>query len=146
MTEQTAILPAVAAAIFNDKGEILLQKRRDAGKWCVISGHVEFGETVEQAVVREIMEETDCTSSINRLIGVYSSPSSQTYIRHNRRVQYVTLYFEATLTSSIRTGFNNEETAALQFFAPDRLPEDMDLINPFWLKDALHAAQPVFIR
>ena len=146
MTENNVILPAVAAAIFNEKGEILLQKRRDAGKWCVISGHVEFGETVEEAVIREIMEETNCASSITRLIGVYSSPSSQTYTRHNRQVQYVTLYFEATLASPVLPGYNNEETAALQFFAPDRLPEDVDMIDPFWLKDALHPLQPAFIR
>jgi len=44
------ILPAVAAAIFNDKGEILLQKRKDVSQWCIISGHVEFGETIEAAI------------------------------------------------------------------------------------------------
>lgn len=47
---ETQILPAVAAAIFNDKGEVLLQRRRDVNQWCIISGHVEFGETVEEAI------------------------------------------------------------------------------------------------
>jgi 8-oxo-dGTP pyrophosphatase MutT (NUDIX family) len=53
------ILPAVAAVIFNDNGEVLLQKRKDVNKWCIISGHVEFGETIEAAILREIEEETN---------------------------------------------------------------------------------------
>lgn len=68
------ILPAVAAAIFNDKGEVLLQKRKDVNQWCIISGHVEFDETIEEAMLREIEEETNTKARIIRFIGVYSSP------------------------------------------------------------------------
>jgi 8-oxo-dGTP diphosphatase len=84
------ILPAVAAVIFNDNGEVLLQKRKDVNKWCIISGHVEFGETIEAAILREIEEETNTKANIVRLIGVYSSPSSQTYNYNDRTVQYIT--------------------------------------------------------
>ena len=83
MTKQ--ILPAVAAAIFNDNGEILLQKRKDVNKWCIISGHVEFGETIEEAILREIEEETNTKAKIIRFIGVYSSPGSQTYLYGDRQ-------------------------------------------------------------
>jgi 8-oxo-dGTP diphosphatase len=86
------ILPAVAAAIFNDKGEVLLQKRKDVNKWCIISGHVEFGETIEAAILREIEEETNTKANIVRFIGVYSSPNSQTYNYKDRIVQYITSF------------------------------------------------------
>ena len=33
MNKAVEILPAVAAAIFNDNGEILLQKRKDVNRW-----------------------------------------------------------------------------------------------------------------
>jgi hypothetical protein len=33
-------LPAVAAAIFNSKSEILLQMRKDINKWCVLAGAI----------------------------------------------------------------------------------------------------------
>jgi len=99
------ILPAVAAAIFNDNGEILLQKRKDVNKWCIISGHVEFGETIENAILREIEEETNVKATIVRLIGVYSSPGSQTYFYRNKTVQYITSYFEAKLTETIFPNF-----------------------------------------
>lgn len=146
MSSQHQILPAVAAAIFNNRGEILLQKRKDANKWCLISGHVEFGETVEEAVIREIFEETNCNSKIVRFIGIYSSPSSQTYLRPNGKVQYVTSYFEAELNSQIDINFSNEETLELKFFNTNEIPENLDQVNSYWLSDALSKSERVFIR
>lgn len=48
--------------IMNNKGEILLQKRastklRNPNIWGKTGGHVDSGETVEQALIREIKEE-----------------------------------------------------------------------------------------
>jgi 8-oxo-dGTP diphosphatase len=140
------ILPAVAAAIFNDKGEILLQKRKDMNQWCIISGHVEFGETIEAAILREIEEETNVKANITRFIGTYSSPESQTYNYHDRTVQYITSYFEAKLTGTIAPNFSNSETAALKFFNVENIPEDLALVNPSWLSDALNKTSAVFIR
>ena len=140
------ILPAVAAAIFNDKGEILLQKRKDVNQWCVISGHVEFGETIEEAILREIEEETNTPATIVRFIGVYSSPVSQTYHYKDRTVQYITSYFEARLIGDIPPGFSNNETQELKFFAPENIPADLALINSNWLVDALREEGTVFVR
>ena len=69
------ILPAVSAIILNENGEVLMQRRMDTKKWCIISGHVEFGESVEEAMIREVFEETNVKSEVLRLIGVYSSPT-----------------------------------------------------------------------
>ena len=70
MGQSQQILPAVAAAIFNDQGEILLQKRKDVNQWCIISGHVEFGESIEAAIVREIEEETNVKANQMQSINV----------------------------------------------------------------------------
>jgi ADP-ribose pyrophosphatase YjhB (NUDIX family) len=146
MKNSAQILPAVAAAIFNERGEVLLQKRKDVNKWCVISGHVEFGETVADAILREIREEINVTARIVRLIGVYSSPASQTYFHKGRTIQYVTSYFEVQLTGAINPGFSNNETQELQFFPPDAIPHDLALLNPYWLTDALNKNEATFIR
>ncbi|WP_259781580.1 NUDIX domain-containing protein [Aestuariispira ectoiniformans] len=48
------------AAIFNAGGQILLARRKrdpEAGHWGILGGKVEWGETVEDTVVREIEEE-----------------------------------------------------------------------------------------
>ena len=52
----------VGAMIFNDKGELLLTKRGQAAKnergcWEIPGGSVDFGETLAQAIVREVKEE-----------------------------------------------------------------------------------------
>lgn len=146
MTEQQ-IRPAVAAAVFNTEGQILLQKRKDVNQWGLISGHVEFGESVEEAILREIKEETGTKAEITRLIGVYSSPLSQTYHYTGKTVQYVTTYFEARLQNECIENFSNEETAALRFFHPGQLPvNELAQLHPNWLSDALSPATSVYIR
>ena len=71
------VRPGACAVIFDDAGKVLLERRSDNGFWGLPGGAVEVGESVEQAVVREVMEETGLRVDVKRLIGVYSDP------RHN---------------------------------------------------------------
>jgi len=51
--------PTCGALIFNSKGEMLLVKSHKwKNKYVMPGGHVELGETIEDALKREIMEET----------------------------------------------------------------------------------------
>lgn len=51
--------PTVGALIFNAEGKLfLMQSHKWGGQYCVPGGHIEMGETVEQAVKREVKEET----------------------------------------------------------------------------------------
>ncbi len=140
------ILPAVAAIIFDKRGHILLQRRRDVDKWGLIGGHVEFGETIEQAVHREIKEETNLSVRIDKLIGVYSEPASQTYQYVDRSVQYVTTYFRGFLLDELSAGYYNQETVALGLFAPEALPKELAQLNTHWLQDALSSTATPFVR
>jgi 8-oxo-dGTP diphosphatase len=140
------ILPAVAAIIFDKQGHILLQKRQDVGRWGLLGGHVEFGETVEQAIYREIAEETNFTVRIERLIGVYSEPSSQVYFYSDRCVHYITSYFKGILMSEFEERFQNEETQELGLFEVNALPTELAQLNPFWLQDALNSKNIAFVR
>ena len=59
MPDQIFPEPTVGAFIFNAKGEILLlQSHKWPGRYVVPGGHVELGERLEEAVVREAKEET----------------------------------------------------------------------------------------
>jgi mutator protein MutT len=65
-------VPAVAAIILRGD-EILLVKRGHEpamGKWSVPGGSVEFGETLEQAAKREVMEETGLEIEVGDVAGV----------------------------------------------------------------------------
>lgn len=52
------ILVFAGGCIFNDKGEVLLQKRADSNKWGFPGGVIELGETPQMAAIREVKEET----------------------------------------------------------------------------------------
>jgi nucleoside triphosphatase len=59
MAEQTFPEPTVGVFIFNKDGKlILLKSHKWPGKYVVPGGHVELGERLEEAVVRETKEET----------------------------------------------------------------------------------------
>jgi ADP-ribose pyrophosphatase YjhB (NUDIX family) len=143
---QKEIRPAVAAIVFNHAGEVLLHKRRDVGRWSVLSGHVEFGESVSAAVLREIREEIYVDAAIIRLIGVYSAPATQTYHYEDKSVHFVTTYFEVQLLGALPDHVSNSETMEAGYFPIDNLPPEMDLLNPHWLEDALNPTAGPFIR
>lgn len=71
-------LPSAVAFVRNLRGDILLVKRGvepGIGKWALPSGFIEENELPEQAVVRELLEETGVQGSIERLVGVYTEPT-----------------------------------------------------------------------
>jgi 8-oxo-dGTP diphosphatase len=143
---QREIRPAVAAVIFNEAGEVLLHKRKDVGRWSLLSGHVEFGESVSAAVLREIREEIYTDARIIRLIGVYSTPATQTYHYKDKTVHFVTTYFEVQLLGALPSNVSNGETLEVGYFPVDKLPAEMDLLNPHWLDDALNSEGGPFVR
>ncbi|MDK1029891.1 MAG: NUDIX domain-containing protein [Anaerolineae bacterium] len=60
MTKQKFPEPTVGVFIFNHKGEVLLvNTHKWPGKYVVPGGHVELGERLEEAVIREAKEETN---------------------------------------------------------------------------------------
>lgn len=65
----------VGAAIFNKEGKIFITKRgreakNERGKWEIPGGSVEFGETFQQAIKREIKEEHGIEIEIIELLGI----------------------------------------------------------------------------
>ena len=64
------------AAIFNDKGEILLMERADGSGWCLPCGWVEANERPIDAMVREVREETGLDVAIKQLVGVFTRKAS----------------------------------------------------------------------
>ncbi|WP_242840374.1 NUDIX domain-containing protein [Ruminococcus albus] len=54
-------------AIIQKKGRLLMAYSDDAGYLYTVGGRVKFGETAEQAIVREVFEETGVKLGIDRL-------------------------------------------------------------------------------
>src|SRR3954452_19239223 len=72
MTEQADSVRCVGAVVRDSAGLLLLIRRANdpgRGLWSLPGGRVEPGETDEQAVVREVAEETGLTVTVGRLAG-----------------------------------------------------------------------------
>src|SRR6266566_1501358 len=65
----------VGAAIFNKEGKLFItlrgkEAKNERGKWEIPGGSVEYGETFEQAIKREIKEELGIEIKIIELLGI----------------------------------------------------------------------------
>lgn len=63
---------AVDALVVNDRDEILMIDSAKRG-WEFPGGQVEAGETLREALVREVREETGVDVSVGQLVGVYQN-------------------------------------------------------------------------
>lgn len=66
----------VGAIIINEQGQLLLLKRgplakNERGKWEIPGGGVEFGETLQSALEREMREEIGVEITVHRLFHIY---------------------------------------------------------------------------
>ncbi|WP_144478942.1 NUDIX domain-containing protein [Cytobacillus oceanisediminis] len=136
----------VAVIIMNEEKQVLLQKRSDVGLWGIPSGHIEIGETVSEAAIREVKEETNLDIRIKKLIGVYSDPNSQVFAYPNGKiVHFITTCFLAEITGG-ELRCNSSESLEIKFFKQQNLPQDLLKMHPRWLKDALANKELAFIR
>ncbi|WP_088033869.1 NUDIX domain-containing protein [Evansella clarkii] len=136
----------VAVIILNGEKQVLLQKRADVELWGIPSGHIEIGETVSEAAIREVKEETNLDIRIKKLIGVYSEPDSQVFAYPNGKVvHFITTCFLAEITGG-EVRCNSDESLEIKFFGSENLPQDLLKMHPRWLKDALANRELAFIR
>ncbi len=68
------ILIGSHAIILNEKDEVLLQLRTDFNRWGIIGGALEYNETLEDALKREVYEETGLIIKNPELFRTYSGP------------------------------------------------------------------------
>jgi len=63
--------PIVGALILSGDGEVLLiRQAKWSDQYCIPGGHIELGETIEQALLREVKEETGLDADVIKLLGV----------------------------------------------------------------------------
>ncbi len=139
---------SVSALVWRDEQRVhfLLMRRSDNGHWGLPGGYVEPGESVSEAAVREVFEETGVKIQLGRLIGVYSDPDRQVMeYPGGDRVQSVNLCFEA-LAVGEGEPTTPEETLETGYFSADGLPEPFVPIHGVRVDDALATGTAVAVR
>ncbi len=116
-----------SAVIFSeDRSKVLLTRRTDNRLWCIPGGALESGESVAEACMREVWEETGLRVEIVRLAGVYSNRDLLVEYADGNRVQFIVLNFEARITGGSLTLSN--ETSDAGFF-PFEEVKTLDLLG-----------------
>jgi 8-oxo-dGTP pyrophosphatase MutT (NUDIX family) len=126
MGQEGKIRVGCSAIIFNNEGKFLLTRRKDNGQWCLPSGGLEPGESVEETCIREVFEETGLHVDIKRLIGIYSNRDQLVIYDDGGKFQILALHFEAEITGG--TLGLSDETTDFGYFSLDEIKE-MDLIH-----------------
>ena len=99
-------------------GQLILIKRKNPpfqGYYALPGGFVDYGETVESAVIREFKEETGLDAKINNLIGIYSEPD------RDPRGHTVSAAFELIITGGELLA--GDDAAEVELFSLDNLPD-----------------------
>lgn len=77
----------VGALIVNDKGEVLIVRSKKWGeKYTVPGGHIELGERAEDAIVREVREETGLESTAIELLTIQQAIYPKDYHKHEHYI------------------------------------------------------------
>lgn len=115
ITQGAALRAGTSAVILStDRSKVLLTRRTDNRLWCIPGGAIESGESVVEACLREVWEETGLRVEVVRLAGVYSNRDRLVEYTDGKRVQFIVLNFEARITGGSLTLSN--ETSDAGFF------------------------------
>ncbi len=109
-------LPSVGAIAYNKEGIVLIRRAREPqkGVWAPPSGFIEEGEDPEDAVVRELKEETGLEGVVEELLGVY---------RNNAKVYgdvLVITYLVKVAGGELKAGDDADDAGIYSF---DEVPE-----------------------
>ncbi|MEV0454733.1 NUDIX hydrolase [Catellatospora methionotrophica] len=125
---------SVAGVVTNGQGRVLVIQRQDNGAWQLPGGVLELGETIEDGMCREVLEETGLTVRPVRLSGVYK----------NMHLGVVALVFLAEMTAGEPRP--TEESAAVEWWTPEQVRDRMTEAFAVRILDALAGGLVAAVR
>lgn len=115
------LVPSVTAIVTNQVGDLLLVHKTDNDLWALPGGGMDVGESIAEAVVREVEEETGLRVEVTGLVGLYTDPSHvMAYDDGEVRQQCSVCFTTRLLGGDLRT---SSETSEVCFVPLDRIAE-----------------------
>ena len=109
--------PTVDIVLYREgQGILLIERRNPPHGWALPGGFIDYGESAEQAAVREALEETGLAVRLTGLLGVYSDPG------RDPRFHTLSVAFTADADPG-QTPRAGDDAGNARFFPLDALPE-----------------------
>ena len=132
-------IPSITTDIFifdENFNFILIKRKNDPYKdcWALPGGFVEYGESVEDAAIREAKEETNIDVELEELVNVYSAPDRDPR-RHTVTVAY-------TARGDLKTRKADSDAKDIDVFQVDKLDSiNIAFDHAIIIKDCLDKAK-----
>ncbi|MCK2240889.1 MULTISPECIES: NUDIX domain-containing protein [unclassified Crossiella] len=117
-----SIAVAVSAFVQDEAGRLLMIRRADNDLYSIPGGQLELGETLTEAVVRELVEETGITVEVTDVIGIYSNPNHVIAYDDGEVRQEFSICFRARpMGGELRTSSESKEVQWVEQTSLDQL-------------------------
>ena len=126
-------LPTVDIIIEYSGGVVLIKRKNPPPGWAIPGGFVDYGESLEEAAVREAQEETGLTVRLKRQMHTYSDPG------RDPRFHTITTVYVAEGSGGLKAADDASEAGV---YTQDGLPADMAFDHREILEDYFHNRRP----
>ena len=124
-----SMVPSVNVVVENNRREVLLIRRTDNGNYALPGGAIDLGESMAQAAVREVKEETGIECEITGLVGIYTDPRHIIlYTSNNEARQEFSIVLTARMTGGApTTSSESDEVVWMSAAAASQVPMDASM-------------------
>jgi 8-oxo-dGTP pyrophosphatase MutT (NUDIX family) len=119
--QQMILYPAAGAVILDGQGRILLQEKTFEPGWFLPGGAIEPGEHPEEALVREVAEETGLIVRPGKVLLIVGGPAYRYEYPNGDRVEIVGPIYRCEVTGRTN-GPIDDETKRIEYFAREAMP------------------------
>jgi ADP-ribose pyrophosphatase YjhB (NUDIX family) len=117
-----SVVPSTTVAVRDDAGRLLLIHKIDNDFWALPGGGMDLGESIADAAVREVAEETGLTVEVTGLVGIYSDPGHvMAYDDGEVRQEFSVCFHARVLSGEPRE--DGSETKEVRWVDPADVPD-----------------------
>ncbi|MCB9358008.1 MAG: NUDIX hydrolase [Calditrichaeota bacterium] len=111
--------PTADVVCIRENKVLLILRRNPPAGWALPGGFIDYGESAEDAAIRELREETGLVAGPLKLVGVYSKPG------RDPRFHTLTVVYKSSATGDLQAGDDAAEACWFDLGAlPDQIAFD----------------------
>lgn len=114
------LMPSVTALVFDVKRRVLMVRPSRREVWVAPGGAVDPDEAPQDALVREVWEETGLLVEPRQLLGVFGGPEYRVWYANGDEVGYMMAVYECRVTSGTLRA-DGDEIAEARYFSAGEL-------------------------